>query len=125
MQRLEELASKKNGYAISKARNLVWALLIPGALNDPKLQEVLEEFGNSVRKEAAFREYLRKLGFVPDSADPQRCLRQGRVPREVGQREVRLSEEQRVLQPLQECGMGQIQLGKEVLLSVPTWRDIL
>ena len=50
MQRLEELASKKNGAAISKARNLVWALLIQAVLNDPKLQDVLEEYGTSVRE---------------------------------------------------------------------------
>lgn len=36
-------------------------LLIQGILNDPKLPQVLEDYGTSLRKEAAFREYLRTL----------------------------------------------------------------
>lgn len=61
MQRLIERASQKLSYAIAKARNLVWALLIQAILNDPKLSQVLEDYGSSLRKEAAFREYLRTL----------------------------------------------------------------
>lgn len=34
LQRLEEVAAQKMVYAVSKSRNLVWALLIQGVLND-------------------------------------------------------------------------------------------
>ena len=61
MQRLEERASQKLALAFSKARNLVWALLIQGILNDPRLPELLEDYGSSLRKETAFREYLKTL----------------------------------------------------------------
>ena len=61
LSRLEERASQKHGQAIIRARNLVWALLIQGILNDPKLSELLDEFGTSVRKETAYREYLKTL----------------------------------------------------------------
>jgi hypothetical protein len=60
VQRLVERSSQKLATAISKARNLVWALLIQAILNDPKLSQVLEDFG-TLRKAAAFREYLRGL----------------------------------------------------------------
>ncbi len=61
MNRLEERASQKHSQAISRARNLVWALLVQGMLNDPRLLDLLEEFGTSLRKETAFREYLKTL----------------------------------------------------------------
>lgn len=61
VQRLVERSSQKLAQAIGKARNLVWALLIQAILNDPKLQQVLEDYGSSLRKEVAFREYLRTL----------------------------------------------------------------
>jgi AIPR protein len=61
MERLEQRASQKLVYAIGRARNLVWALLIQGILNDPKLPDLLEEFGTSLRKEGAFRDYLRGM----------------------------------------------------------------
>jgi hypothetical protein len=61
LQRLVERSSQKLAQAIGRARNLVWALLIQATLNDPKLPQVLEDYGTSLRKEAAFREYLRTL----------------------------------------------------------------
>ncbi|MBI3466149.1 MAG: hypothetical protein HY000_24305, partial [Planctomycetes bacterium] len=61
VQRLVERASQKLAQAISRARNLVWALLIQAILNDPKLPQMLEDYGSSLRKEGAFREYLRAL----------------------------------------------------------------
>jgi hypothetical protein len=61
LQRLVERSSQKLATAMSRARNLVWALLIQAILNDPKLPQVLEDYGSSLRKEAAFREYLRSL----------------------------------------------------------------
>jgi hypothetical protein len=61
LQRLMERSSQKLTQPINRARNLVWALLIQGMLNDPSLPQVLEDYGTSLRKEAAFREYLRNL----------------------------------------------------------------
>ncbi len=61
IQRLEEVASQKLQYALTRGRNLIWALSIQALFNDPKLPNLLEEFGTSLKKETAFREYLRKL----------------------------------------------------------------
>lgn len=61
VERLIERSSQKIGKAISRARNLVWALLIQGLLNDPKLPELLEDYGTSLKKETAFREHLKSL----------------------------------------------------------------
>lgn len=61
IQKLEEVASQKVRYAIPKARNLIWALMIQAIFNDPKLSDLLDEFGTGLKKEAAFREYLRKV----------------------------------------------------------------
>ncbi|HXB67704.1 MAG TPA: hypothetical protein VNY05_05645 [Candidatus Acidoferrales bacterium] len=61
MQRLDETAPKKYAYAISRARNLVWALLIQAVFNDVKLTSTLDDFGGSLAKEADFRELLKRL----------------------------------------------------------------
>jgi AIPR protein len=61
IQRLEERAAIKLGLAIKRARNLIWALLIQAILNEAKLSEKLERFGNSLAKEVDFREYLKSL----------------------------------------------------------------
>jgi AIPR protein len=61
VQRLVERSNQKLATAIGRARNLVWALLIQAILNDTKLPQVLEDYGSNLRKEAAFREYLRTL----------------------------------------------------------------
>ena len=61
MKKLDEVSPTKIAYAISRARNLVCALLIQGMLNDPKLPTLVEWYGNSLAKEADFREYLQKL----------------------------------------------------------------
>ena len=45
MEELGERAPAKLKYAVSKARNLVWALLIQALLNDPKLSDYLEWYG--------------------------------------------------------------------------------
>jgi hypothetical protein len=52
---------QKVGLAISQARNLVWALLIQGLLNDSKLPILLEDYGTSLKKESAFREHLKTV----------------------------------------------------------------
>jgi hypothetical protein len=61
IQKLEEVASQKVRYAVPKARNLIWALMIQAVFNDPKLPDLLDEFGTSLKKENAFREHLRKV----------------------------------------------------------------
>jgi hypothetical protein len=61
LQRLVERSSQKLAHAVERARNLVWALLIQGVLNDPKLAEVLDDYGTNLKREASFREYLRTL----------------------------------------------------------------
>ena len=61
MQRLDERAPDKLIYPISRARNLVWALLIQGLLNDDKLHNHLERFGSSLAKETDFRELLKEI----------------------------------------------------------------
>ncbi|HEY9188839.1 MAG TPA: AIPR family protein [Ignavibacteria bacterium] len=61
MKKLNEKLPRKIAYAVAKARNLVYALLIQGMLNDPKLPTLLEWYGNSLAKETDFREYLQKL----------------------------------------------------------------
>jgi hypothetical protein len=61
MLRLEERASQKHALAIWRGRNLVWALLIQGVLNDPKLPDLLDDYGSGLRMESAFREYLKSL----------------------------------------------------------------
>ncbi len=61
MQRLDERAPGKLAYPISRARNLVWALLIQGLLNDPKLQDNLERFGYTLAKETDYRELLKGI----------------------------------------------------------------
>lgn len=57
---IEEKGKNKYVY-ISKARNLVWALLIQGILNDPNLNDLCERFGTSLIMEADYTEYLKKL----------------------------------------------------------------
>ena len=61
MKELDERAPAKLKYAVSKARNLVCALLIQALLNDPKLSNYLEWYGSSLQKESDFRQLMRKL----------------------------------------------------------------
>lgn len=55
------MASQKVRYAVARARNLIWALTIQALFNDPKLPDLLDQFGTGLKKETAFREHLRKL----------------------------------------------------------------
>jgi hypothetical protein len=59
MRRIDERVARKLAYALSKARNLVWCLLIQCLLNDEDLPELLENYGGSLAKEIPFREYLK------------------------------------------------------------------
>ena len=61
MQRLDETAPKKYAYVISRARNLVWALLTQAVFNDAKLASIVDDFGGSLAKEADFKELLKRL----------------------------------------------------------------
>jgi len=61
MQRIEEKAPQKLAYIMAKAKNLVWALLIQGLLNDKELQALLDRYGTSLAKEADFRELLKVI----------------------------------------------------------------
>jgi hypothetical protein len=61
MWELDERAPVKLKYAVSKARNLVWALLIQALLNDSKLKDYLEWYGCGLQKENDFRLLMRKL----------------------------------------------------------------
>jgi hypothetical protein len=59
--RIRELAPAKYERAVPRLRNLLWALLIQAFLNDPKLLDDLEHYGNSLAKEKAFRDRVEKL----------------------------------------------------------------
>lgn len=63
MEELDEKAPVKLKYAVSKARNLVWALLIQAVLNDAKCSDYLESFGCGLKKEPDFRQLMRKLAI--------------------------------------------------------------
>lgn len=63
---------------LGRARNLVWALLIQGALQDEKLEAKLEQFGRTLSVEADYTEYLRDLAskrvrlIISEALDDQR-----------------------------------------------------
>lgn len=46
---------------VRRARNLLWALLCQGMLNDPRIEEYADEFGHGVSVEAQFTDWLSKL----------------------------------------------------------------
>lgn len=48
-------------YYLGKARNLVWALLVQGVLNHPRLDTWLEQFGESLVIEADYSEALKQI----------------------------------------------------------------
>jgi hypothetical protein len=52
---------KKSAY-VARARNLVWALLTQGLLNDGKLDRLLENYGKQLVSEADYTEHLTSLG---------------------------------------------------------------
>lgn len=59
--RLREEFAQKHQAAVPKSRNLVWALLIQALLNDKKYSVHLENFGDSLSKEASLGELIRQL----------------------------------------------------------------
>jgi hypothetical protein len=61
MSHLRDIVAAKYQTAIPKARNLVWALLIQALMNGGKYQNYLDDYGQSLVKEAPLRELLKKL----------------------------------------------------------------
>jgi hypothetical protein len=61
MGHLEEVVAQKWGTPIRTARNLIWALLIQGMLNDEGLPDLLDKFGRDLTVPWEFRDHLRKL----------------------------------------------------------------
>jgi hypothetical protein len=47
---------------LPRARNLLWAILCQALLNDPKLDDHVENYGQSLTIEAGYRSLLRELG---------------------------------------------------------------
>lgn len=61
---LEDSSSPAPSYLkniVSKARNLVWALLIQGILNDSNLDGYVEAYGTGLTRETSFREILKQI----------------------------------------------------------------
>ncbi len=61
IKRLEERSAQWMQPTVGRARNLIWALLIQGILNDPNLDRHLDDFGKGLKKETTFRTYLSDL----------------------------------------------------------------
>jgi len=60
VQEIVEKGEAKYAY-LGRARNLVWALLIQGLFNDPKLPMLLEQFGTRLVMETDFKEHLKTI----------------------------------------------------------------
>jgi hypothetical protein len=61
MDHVESLMAAKWSTPSRRARNLIWALIIQGILNDPHLADLLEQYGHNLAVPWEFRDYLRKL----------------------------------------------------------------
>jgi hypothetical protein len=59
--RLREVLPQKYQAAIPRARNLSWALLIQALFNDKKLLTYLDDYAQSLSKEATFGDVLKQL----------------------------------------------------------------
>lgn len=60
LREISERGTNKYAY-ITKARDLVWALLIQGVLNDSRLEALLEHYGTTLVAEADFFERIKDL----------------------------------------------------------------
>lgn len=60
---IEEIVSKgyKKYFFARRARNLIWALVVQGMLNDDDIDDYAEDYGRSMSIEAGFTEWLRGL----------------------------------------------------------------
>ncbi len=61
---IKEIESRgENKYFfIRSARNLVWALIFQGLLNDDKIDDLLENYGNNLTVEADFNSIIKEIG---------------------------------------------------------------
>lgn len=50
--------------SIRRSRSLIWALVIQGILNSPKLEALIDQFGRDLTHEHFFAEFLKDLGGV-------------------------------------------------------------
>lgn len=57
---IQEKGENKYFY-VTKARNLIWALLVQGLLNDPDLADLCERFGTNIAMEVDYTEFLKKI----------------------------------------------------------------
>jgi hypothetical protein len=60
---IDEIVSKghQKYFFARRARNLIWALLVQGMLNDGDIEDYAETFGTSMSREVGFTEWLRGL----------------------------------------------------------------
>lgn len=61
LRRLREALPEKYQGALPKLRNLTWALLIQGLLNDKKIHAHLEDYGMTLVKQATFSDLLKQM----------------------------------------------------------------
>jgi hypothetical protein len=61
MRKLEEALPQKYQEAVPKARNLSWALLLQALFNDKRFPNLLENYGENLRRNPPFNEILRQL----------------------------------------------------------------
>jgi AIPR protein len=61
MLHLRDIVPTRYQIAVPKARNLTWALLIQALLNDRKYKQYLEDYGQSLVRDAPLREILKTL----------------------------------------------------------------
>ena len=62
MRDMIELTAEKYKPALKASRNLIYALLIQGVLNDSDLDKNKQRFGRGLIKEVDYKEYLKKIG---------------------------------------------------------------
>lgn len=60
MREVRQAAQNKYDF-VTRGRNLLWALVCQGMLNDPKINELSEEYGQSLKMEIQFRKWLLDL----------------------------------------------------------------
>ena len=61
MDHLENQLAQKWSTAVLRARNLIWALLIQGVLNDAHVRDLVDQYGDNLTVPWEFRDYLRKM----------------------------------------------------------------
>jgi hypothetical protein len=59
--RIREVSPEKYRGVIPKARNLIWALLVQALFNHMKYNDLLDDYGSSLKKEVMFGDLLKQL----------------------------------------------------------------